>query len=70
MSSTTINQEDLKTALRELIREEPGIIAEIIRDLANEKASAAESAEERSARMRKLIQMDFDEFEETFKALA
>mgnify|MGYP001800462898 CR=1 FL=1 len=71
MDMKSIDKEVLKSALKEILREEPGLIKEAIQEmLSNNDPSVSETEVERRNRLEKLLDADFDKYEEVFKALA
>ena len=63
--------DQLKDAVLNVLKENPDILKEAIKQLLTSgNDQVEESAEARKLRMRALIQEDFDQYEEVFKALA
>ena len=59
-----IDKEALKLALRELIRDEPTFIKNLISEAENSNKS------EKRLRLERIVEEDFTEYDEVFKALA
>ncbi len=59
-----IDRESLKAALRELIREEPTFIKGLISKIEDDEKS------EKRLRLERIVEEDFAEYDEVFKALA
>jgi CRP-like cAMP-binding protein len=62
--SVAIDKDILKEALRELIHEEPDFVEILIQDIQLQLKTA------RRTRLEQIINEDFDEYDEVFKALA
>lgn len=67
---TAINQDHIKSAVLDVLKEHPELIAEALKEYIGSQERPNETKEERRERMRKLIQTDFDQFDDVFKALA
>lgn len=72
MTAITIsNPEQLKEVVLNVLKEHPEILKAAIKEiLLPDAESSTETPEARRERMRAMIQGDFDQYEEVFKALA
>ena len=72
MTNTTLDRNELKSILRELLMEEPEILINALRTLSQPKKG--EGAEELNGigedELKKIVQGDFAELEAVFRALA
>lgn len=64
---TAIDKSVMKEAIKEFLLENPSLVKQALKEYIDQ---AEESPEQRTMRIKQLIQADFDEFEDTFKALA
>ena len=64
------DQTQLKSLLLDLLQQRPELVKEAIVEYTTRVPDEAETSEARRERMRRLIQLDFDQYEEVFKALA
>ena len=65
------DRENLKTALLELVQNEPDFILDLLEKAAKGKAGLDELQKaERRKRIEALVRKDFEEYAEVFKALA
>jgi len=73
MNTDRVDKITLKSIVREILREEPDLLKEIIKEIFVEneiiKTHTDEQAKRRK-RLEKLIDTTFDEYDEVFKALA
>jgi len=61
----------LKSRLKELFKENPEVFKEIVEEILHENQSVTpKNQENRRRKIEKMINDDFDQFEDTFKALA
>ena len=69
---TPFDMKQLESVVLKVLRENPDIVKAAITDMIGpvEQTVTTETAEQRRERMRKLIAKDFDQYDETFKALA
>ena len=65
---TTLEKEDIKQALRELIREDKGIFKAILKEVIEDELKAAEP--NRRTKIEAIIRQDFERYKNVFKALA
>ncbi|MEM6767878.1 MAG: hypothetical protein AAF655_23290 [Bacteroidota bacterium] len=71
MDSNNIDKEVLKSALKEILQEKPELIKEAIREmLASNEGKSSETDVERRKRLEKLLETDFEKYEEVFNALS
>lgn len=63
-----VDKTTLKAAIKEILLEDKTILKEVLQEIFVE--SRTETKEERLKRMEKLIDEDFDKYDEVFKALA
>ncbi len=71
MTQPVVDREVLKIVVRELLKEEPGLFLEILNEFRNDKRAAkSKYLEVRKDRIKSMIQEDFDELDEVFRALA
>lgn len=72
MGQQNIDRNQLKSVLREILVEEPQIFAAVLAELKAEFAAGRVSQQdaERQARIVKMIEEDFNQYDEVFQALA
>lgn len=71
MNIDNIDKSVLKSIIREIIREDIDLFKETIKEiLVENKVISSNEQQERRARLEKLIDDDFEEYDEVFKALA
>ncbi len=71
MSMEHIDKVALKTLIKEILKEDISLFKEVIREILaeNQIITTAEQAERRK-KLERLIDEDFDKYDEVFKALA
>ena len=65
---TTLEKDDIKQALRELIQEDKDLFKAMLREILEEEAKY--SASDRQVKVDAIIQRDFERYKNVFKALA
>ena len=69
MTKPPVDREELKEAVRELLRSEPSLFVEVLREFRNELHKGDRSVD-RTERIRTMIDEDFAELDEVFRALS
>lgn len=71
MEAKNIDKATLKLALQELIKEDKNLFKEIITEiLVENQVITSNKQEKRRKKIEQLLDLDFDEYDEVFKALA
>ena len=71
MNSNSIDREELKSVLTEVLAENPSFFKSILTEILEEhKVIETKENSERASKIRKMIQEDFDRYDQIFKSLA
>lgn len=71
MQKQDIDKTQLKSVVREILTEEPTLFKSVVREiLIDHQIIVSEDQRERRARIEKMIDEDFDQYDEVFKSLA
>ncbi len=70
MNNDHISKEALKEVVTEILLENPAYFKDILTEILKENNVLNSADDERTSRLKALIQEDFDRYDEVFKALA
>jgi len=71
MTISNTDKEILKSALAELIQEQPSLFKEVIREILEEnKIIVSDEQLERRKRLEAILEEDFSQYDDVFRALA
>lgn len=71
MQPQNINRDQLKSVIKEILTEDPTLFKSVVREiLADHQIIVSEEQRDRRAKLEKMIDEDFDQYDEVFKSLA
>lgn len=71
MHSQDIDKDQLKSVIKEVLAEDPALFKSVIKEiLMDHQIIVSEDQRARRARVEKMIDEDFDQYDEVFKSLA
>jgi len=71
MDVSNLDRNQLKSIIREILKEDIGLFKDIIKEiLIDNQVITTDEQQQRRARLEKLIDEDFDKYDDVFKSLA